>query len=58
MIDEIIEYLKIQYNGANSELKEKIKTILLGCIVERCKCPECGCKFDPRENIKYAKKIL
>ena len=58
MKENIIEYLKIQYNGADEDLKQKIRTILNESIVESCKCPKCGEKFDPRDHLKYTKKIL
>ena len=59
IIKEIQEDLIILMNCTDDlEMKTKIKVILQESIVERCKCPDCGCKFDPRENMKYAKRIL
>ena len=58
MEENIIEFLKIQYNGADEKLKQQIRTILNESIVVRCKCPQCGEKFDPSEHVKYSKKLL
>ena len=60
---EIIEALReeiiLLYNCADSEIiKTKLFYILNGDKIEQCKCPKCGEKFSPKENIKLSVKIL
>ena len=57
-MDNIRKLLEGMYESVDEETKEAIDVILNESIVERCKCPMCGEKFDPRENLKYAKTIL
>lgn len=59
IIEELREDIITLLNCTDdAEMKKKLKTILQESIVQRCKCPSCGEKFDPRENMKYAKRIL
>lgn len=61
--DEIIETLKeeliILINCTDDvNLKAKLRNILHGEQVLRCKCPKCGEKFEPKDNLKLSVKIL
>ena len=59
IIEEVREDLINLLNCTDDvEMKAKLKTILQDDIVERCRCPMCGEKFDPRKNIKHSKRIL
>lgn len=59
IIDELKESIKLLLPCTeDEEMKAKLKTILNGNIIHRCKCPRCGEKFEPKDNMKYATKIL
>ena len=59
IIEDIKDYLINLYNCTeDTKIRIKLKTILQGSIIKRCKCPMCGEKFDPIENMKYSEKIL
>ena len=53
-MDEIREYLLIQYNGASIEAKKRIKILINEAFIDYLKCPNCGCKFGPEEGEKSA----
>lgn len=60
---EIIETLKEEIINLrnctdNPELIKRLYSILNGDIIDYCKCPKCGEKFDPREEMKSSYKIL
>ncbi len=61
--EEIITDLKEQiiqlYNCTDDPvMKAKLKRISSGSIVLRCKCPNCGEKFEPENGMKLSERIL
>lgn len=61
--EEIIETLKeeitLLYNCTDDPImKAKLKRISSGDIVLRCKCPMCGEKFAPEDEMKLSERIL
>ena len=53
-MDEIKEYLTIQFQGSSDFVKERIKILLRDEVTTRHKCCKCGNKFDTdcEENFK------
>ena len=53
-MDEIKEYLTIQFQGSSDFVKERIKILLRKEVTTHHKCCKCGNKFDTndKENFK------
>lgn len=59
IIAELKEEIILLYNCTDDpEMKRKLRRIINGDIVLRCKCPRCGHKFEPKEGLKLSEKIL
>lgn len=52
------EIINLRNCTDDPQMIARLYKILNGDIVSRCKCPNCGNKFDPREEMKHAFRIL
>lgn len=51
-MEEIKEFLINMYQSADEDTKRRIKILLKNEVVDYCKCPRCGEKFEPEEGRK------
>jgi hypothetical protein len=56
-MDEIKEYLTIQFQGSSDFVKERIKILLRDEVVTYHKCCKCGNKFETNDEENFKRGI-